>query len=53
MHKYQLIEEYIKTNIEDGTFKRGESIYPEIKLANMFKVLPLLSLILVLILSRQ
>lgn len=38
MHKYQKIEEYIKVNIENGNFKSGEPIYPEVKLANMFKV---------------
>ncbi|MBS4536892.1 GntR family transcriptional regulator [Clostridium sp. D2Q-11] len=38
MHKYQIIEEYIKTNIENGNFKNGETIYSEPKLAKMFKV---------------
>ncbi|NBI07022.1 GntR family transcriptional regulator [Senegalia massiliensis] len=38
MHKYQIIEEYIKTNIENGTFERGKPIYSELKLAEMFKV---------------
>lgn len=38
MHKYQIIEEFIKTNIENGNFKSGETIYSELKLAEMFKV---------------
>lgn len=36
--KYALIEEYIKKNIQNGTFKKNEPIYPERKLCEMFKV---------------
>ncbi len=36
--KYALIEEFIKTNIQNGTFKKNEPIYTERKLCEVFKV---------------
>ena len=36
--KYVLIEDFIKKNIKNGTFKNNETIYPERKLCEMFKV---------------
>jgi GntR family transcriptional regulator len=38
MPKYAMIEEFVKTNIQNGTFKENEPIYTERKLSEMFKV---------------